>query len=147
SSSRWTMRELVVAVVLSVIVLAGVMLIPYPVVTTPVTQSAAVSESSPAAKAPDKEQPPAHQHAQVAQSPTGGAGDTEHGRQVYRKCQVCHSLEPGKNGIGPSLAGIIGKKAASVPNYAYSEALRASGVTWDAATLDRYLQDPQRLVP
>src|SRR5262245_5464549 len=141
------MRELVVAVVLSVVVLAGVMLLPYPVVTSPVTRSAAVSESPPAAKPPDKEQLPVHQHVQVAQGPTGSAGDTEQGRQVYRKCQVCHSLEPGKNGIGPSLAGIIGKKAASVPNYAYSEALRASGVTWDVATLDRYLQDPQRLVP
>src|SRR5215510_16344047 len=51
---------------------------------------------------------------------TGAAGDANQGRQVYRKCQACHSLEPGKNTLGPTLAGIIGKKAASVPNFSYS---------------------------
>src|SRR5215510_2019100 len=51
---------------------------------------------------------------------TGAAGDANQGRQVYRKCQACHSLEPGKNTLGPTLAGIVGKKAASVPNFSYS---------------------------
>jgi nitrite reductase (NO-forming) len=169
------MREFIVAVALSVTVLAGVMLLPYPVDTSPLARTAAViqplpgahralakTESpaegryTPATSAPaTQKQPPAeHPHVQMAQAPAAVteapadiAGDIQHGRQVYRKCQVCHSLEPGKNGLGPSLAGIVGKKAASVPNYAYSEALRASNLTWDAATLDRYLQDPQKLVP
>ena len=74
-------------------------------------------------------------------------GDTRHGKEVYRKCQACHSLEPGKNTLGPSLAGIVGKKAASDPVYAYSPALRNSGMTWDVTTLDRYLLDPQKTVP
>jgi nitrite reductase (NO-forming) len=52
-----------------------------------------------------------------------------------------------KNAVGPTLAGIIGKKAASDPNYAYSPALRASGLSWDVATLDQYLLDPQKAVP
>jgi nitrite reductase (NO-forming) len=65
----------------------------------------------------------------------------------FRKCQACHSLEPGKNGLGPSLAGVIGKKASGVPNYNYSPAMKGSNLTWDVATLDAYLSDPQKLVP
>jgi nitrite reductase (NO-forming) len=95
------------------------------------------------------------QHAAPSSSPSpGGAGnvsaaigDAEHGRQVYRKCQACHSLERGKNTLGPHLAGIFGKPAASEPNFNYSVALKASGLTWDVATLDRYLLDPQKTVP
>jgi nitrite reductase (NO-forming) len=69
------------------------------------------------------------------------------GRQVYKKCQACHSLEPGKDGVGPSLAGIVGKKAATEPNYNYSPAMKASNLTWDVAALNRYLLDPQKTVP
>jgi nitrite reductase (NO-forming) len=69
------------------------------------------------------------------------------GRQVYRKCQACHSLEPGKNLVGPSLAGIVGKKSASDPTYNYSPAMRAANLTWDLPTLDAYLLDPQKVVP
>ncbi|MGE0750537.1 MAG: copper-containing nitrite reductase [Variibacter sp.] len=69
------------------------------------------------------------------------------GRQVYRKCQACHSIEAGKNGLGPSLAGVVGAKAGHVSNYNYSPAMKGSGLTWDAATLDRYLADPQKVVP
>ncbi|MFZ0108686.1 MAG: copper-containing nitrite reductase [Pseudolabrys sp.] len=74
-------------------------------------------------------------------------GDVATGKLVFRKCQACHSLEPGKNGLGPSLAGLIGKKASGVPNYNYSPAMKGSNLTWDIATLDAYLSDPQRLVP
>jgi nitrite reductase (NO-forming) len=74
-------------------------------------------------------------------------GEAARGQQVYKKCQACHSLEPGKNGLGPSLAGIVGQKAADVPNYNFSAAMKSSGLTWDVATLDRYLTDPQKVVP
>jgi len=74
-------------------------------------------------------------------------GDIATGKLVFRKCQACHSLEPGKNGLGPSLAGVIGKKASGVPNYNYSPAMKGSNLTWDVATLDAYLSDPQKLVP
>src|SRR5262245_9083496 len=150
------MRELVGAIAISVIIFAGVMLLPYPVDTYPVPQAGAVTQRIPPVKAPVQEKQPAPEHrhiqvaqlpVQVAQAPAATSGDVEQGRQVYRKCQVCHSLEAGKNGLGPSLAGIFGKKAAAVPNYTYSEALRASNLTWDASTLDRYLLDPQKLVP
>jgi nitrite reductase (NO-forming) len=74
-------------------------------------------------------------------------GDPVAGRQVYKKCQACHSLELGKNTVGPSLAGIMGQKSAEVPNYDYSPALKGANLVWDAATLDVYLLDPQKLVP
>lgn len=62
-------------------------------------------------------------------------------------CTACHSFEAGKNGFGPSLFAVGGRKAASLPDYAYSDALKASGLTWDEATLDRWLSGPQKLVP
>jgi nitrite reductase (NO-forming) len=74
-------------------------------------------------------------------------GDAAAGRQVYRKCQACHSLEPGKNSLGPSLSGIVGKKAAEASDYNYSAAMKSAKIVWDAAALDAYLLDPQKLVP
>lgn len=62
-------------------------------------------------------------------------------------CTACHMFEAGRNGFGPSLFAVGGRKAAGLPDYAYSEALKASGLTWDAATLDRWLTGPQKLVP
>jgi nitrite reductase (NO-forming) len=93
-----------------------------------------------------------HSHPQAqsqASSPAAStvAGDAQHGREVYRKCQACHSLEPGRNLVGPSLAGIVGKRAGTEPGYSYSPPLKDSDLTWDAATLDRYLLDPQKTVP
>src|SRR5262249_5074794 len=72
-------------------------------------------------------------------------GDAAAGRLVFRKCQACHSLEPGKNLLGPSLAGIIGRKAGSEAGYDYSSAMTQSGIVWDAKTLDAYLADPKTI--
>ena len=93
--------------------------------------------------------PPVQTVAQASSQPTTGAptGDPSAGRQVYRKCQACHSLESGKNGLGPSLAGIFGKKSGEVSSYNYSSAMRDANSVWDAATLDAYLLDPQETVP
>ena len=95
--------------------------------------------------------PAAQTSGQGAPAPTAAiapvSGDVATGKLVFRKCQACHSLEPGKNGLGPSLAGLVGKKASSVPNYNYSPAMKGSNLTWDVATLDAYLSDPQKLVP
>ncbi len=77
----------------------------------------------------------------------GVPGDVTAGRQVFKKCQACHSLESGKTILGPSLAGIVGRKAATDPNFAYSPALKQTTLTWDPATLDAYLMDPQKTVP
>jgi cytochrome c len=70
------------------------------------------------------------------------------GEAVFKKnCSICHTTEPGKNKIGPSLAGVVGRKAGSAPNYSYSEANKSSGATWDEATLDTYLTAPTKFVP
>jgi nitrite reductase (NO-forming) len=82
-----------------------------------------------------------------AASPAAMTAEAAAGAQVFRKCQACHSLQAGKNGVGPSLAGIVGKKAASVPGFNYSTAMKSSNLTWDKATLDAYLTDPQKTVP
>jgi nitrite reductase (NO-forming) len=74
-------------------------------------------------------------------------GDAAAGRQVFRKCQACHSMEPGKNMLGPSLAGLLGRKAGSESGYNYSSAMKQANITWDAKTLDAYLADPQKSVP
>jgi cytochrome c2 len=66
---------------------------------------------------------------------------------AFAVCKACHSVEPGKNGIGPSLAGIFGDKAATVPGFEFSDAMKSSGLTWNQATLDRYLTDPRGTVP
>ncbi|MGX7951500.1 c-type cytochrome [Tsuneonella sp. HG249] len=65
----------------------------------------------------------------------------------FVQCKTCHSVEPGRNLIGPSLAGIHGKPAGSVQGYAYSAAMKGSGLVWDDATLDRFLDTPMKTVP
>ena len=73
------------------------------------------------------------------------AAATEPG--AFSQCKACHSVEPGKNGIGPSLAGIFGDRAATVPGFEFSDPMKNSGLTWNQATLDRYLTDPRGVVP
>jgi len=62
-------------------------------------------------------------------------------------CAECHSLKPGKNKKGPSLAGIAGRKSASITGFSYSEDLTASGLTWTNDKLDTYVANPKTLVP
>ena len=66
---------------------------------------------------------------------------------AFAVCKACHSVEPGKNGIGPSLAGVFGSKAGQVPGFEFSDAMKGSGLTFNQATLDRYLTDPRGVVP
>ena len=84
--------------------------------------------------------------ASAAQAAT--AGDSERGEAVFRSCVACHSLQPGQHRTGPSLAGIMGRKAGTAQGFRrYSPALRESGLTWDAQSLDAWLADPQSLIP
>jgi cytochrome c len=74
--------------------------------------------------------------------------DEAAGEAVFKKyCQVCHTTQAGSNKIGPSLAGIVGRKAGSVPGFNYTDANKNSGVTWDEKTLDTYLVDPKKFIP
>ena len=77
-----------------------------------------------------------------------GVNDLQRGRIAFLRCAACHASqvdEPGK--VGPNLRGTLGRGAAQVPGFAYSEALRKAGLTWDDATLKRWIQDPASVVP
>lgn len=63
------------------------------------------------------------------------------------RCQACHKVQAGANGVGPSLAGVGGRKAGTVPGYTYSKALRSSGKTWDKGTLDSWIANSKAVVP
>jgi cytochrome c len=82
--------------------------------------------------------------------PPAMAADANAGRTVFRQqCALCHSAEPDDNGgaQGPALHGIFGRAAASNPAFTYTEALKKSALTWDEATLDRFLASPTTVVP
>lgn len=72
--------------------------------------------------------------------------DARRGQVLYdARCGACHSIDAHR--VGPMHRGLIGRRAGSLPGYDYSEALARSGIVWDVATLDRWLADPQALVP
>ena len=78
------------------------------------------------------------------------AADAEMGAKVFKKCMACHTVENTINKVGPSLKGIVGRKAATVEGFKYSDAMlakAAEGVVWDEATLAAYLPDPRKFVP
>jgi cytochrome c len=75
----------------------------------------------------------------------GITGDAIRGKNLYQACSACHSIDD--NDLGPKHRGVVGRPAASVVDYAYSKALRESGLTWDESTLDRWLTNPSALVP
>jgi cytochrome c len=70
------------------------------------------------------------------------AGNAAAGEQVFTRCTVCHSTKAGENKIGPSLAGVVGRKSGSAPGYDYSPALKSAGITWNEQELDKYLTNP-----
>jgi cytochrome c len=77
-----------------------------------------------------------------------GAQSTPAGAQAFGMCTACHTVaKGGRNGIGPNLSGLIGRRAGSVPGFTYSAAMKGSGLTWDAKTLDAFLAAPTKKVP
>jgi cytochrome c len=82
----------------------------------------------------------------VASAASALAADPEAGAKVFKtQCTACHTNVPHKKLIGPSLFGVVGRKAGT-EDFAYSDANKNSGITWDEATLDKYLQAPQAMV-
>jgi cytochrome c len=76
------------------------------------------------------------------------AADPAAGQQIFKaQCRICHSVVAGQNRIGPTLFGVVGRPAGSVPGFQYSADHKKLGVTWDAATLDKYLINPRAMVP
>src|SRR5262249_55604104 len=74
-------------------------------------------------------------------------GDAARGEQKFVDCAACHAVENGVNNIGPSLHGVFGRKAGDLADFRYSPALKRSGITWTAQTLDEFIADPQKIVP
>ncbi|MGQ3055065.1 MAG: c-type cytochrome [Roseateles sp.] len=76
------------------------------------------------------------------------AGDPAAGRKLFASCANCHSVGPAaRHGFGPHLQALAGRKAGSAAGYAYSPAMKASGLVWNEATLTAYLRDPNAVVP
>jgi cytochrome c len=125
---------------------------PTPEATTaaPAAEAPATEPAAPPAAA---EAPPAAAGAQtiaLAIKDASGAamsGDTARGQTVFKKCQQCHSPVEGKNGTGPSLYGIVGRAAGSIPNFRYSEANKTSGITWTEQEMFVYLENPKKRIP
>jgi len=75
----------------------------------------------------------------------GADGDPTRGEQIYHRCQGCHSIDT--NRVGPRHAGLFGRRAGSLDDYNYSDAMRDSGVLWNEGTLDQFLTAPRKFIP
>ena len=74
--------------------------------------------------------------------------DVEKGATLFKQCAVCHKIGPGAtNSIGPELNGLDGRHSGSVPNYAYSDANKNSGIVWNEQTFEDYIKDPRAKIP
>src|ERR1700679_4317727 len=86
----------------------------------------------------------------LAAAPPAFGADAIAGKALFRQqCSLCHSAEPGDNGgaQGPSLIGLYGRHSAAAAGFSYTQALRASNLTWDASTLKGFLASPTTVVP
>jgi cytochrome c len=73
--------------------------------------------------------------------------DAKRGEKLFEECRACHAIERGVNGVGPNLHGVFGRRAAMVEDFRFSPAMKNSGITWTAQTIDAYVLDPQKAVP
>ncbi|HQT26408.1 MAG TPA: cytochrome c family protein [Burkholderiales bacterium] len=79
---------------------------------------------------------------------TANAQNAAAGEKDAAVCRACHQIGPGaKNAVGPVLNGVVGRKAGTYPGYEYSEANKSSGITWTPEELNKYLANPQKVVP
>ncbi len=73
-------------------------------------------------------------------------GDAAKGEKVFAKCKACHTLEAGKNRVGPSLAGLFGRTSGTVEGFKHSEAMVSAAVSWDETSLDASLTKPKEFI-
>jgi len=108
-------------------------------------ENATAPEEKPVAQAAEPKPEPAAVVAVAA--PAAPAGDAASGAKLFAQCRVCHSVEPGKNGLGPSMHGVVGRKAGTLAGFNFSPAMKASGIVWTDAKLNDYLRAPMKSVP
>lgn len=106
------------------------------------TEEAAEPEAT-AEAAPE----PAAEEAAVEVAFADLTGDAAAGETVFAQCRTCHLVEEGKNGVGPSLYGIVGRTAGTIEGFNYSDANKGSGVTWTPEVLYDYLEAPREFMP
>jgi cytochrome c len=82
----------------------------------------------------------ASSHAQSASSATNEMAFNDH-------CRECHAFDKGDNRVGPTLYGVVGRKAGTVPGYDYSQSVQTSGITWTPANLDAWIKNPDAFIP
>src|ERR1700744_4228472 len=76
------------------------------------------------------------------------AADPAAGEKIFKaQCGICHAVVAGQNRVGPTLFGVVGRPAGSVPGFNYTADHKKLGISWDAATLDKYLANPHAMVP
>ncbi len=111
--------------------------------TTPPAEQSASTVTAPAAMSDaDK------QKALAALPAPYNTADLTNGESKFALCSTCHTLpEGGPNMTGPNLHGVFGRKAGVLPGYSYSDPLKATGWTWDAAHVDTWITDPKTVVP
>jgi cytochrome c len=116
---------------------------------TQTSTSAANVAASSEASAPPAAVSPADQQKLLASLPAPyNTADLSNGQSKFAVCRSCHTLTPGgANMTGPNLHGLFGRKAGSHPDFNYSDGLKNSGITWDAATLDKWIESPRGVVP
>jgi cytochrome c len=74
-------------------------------------------------------------------------GDPVRGEVRFQECAACHKLEAGVNEVGPSLHGLFIRKAGELADFRYSPAMKRSGIMWTPETVDKYIADPQAMIP
>lgn len=83
----------------------------------------------------------------MAANPAMAEGDVKAGKKVFNKCKACHWADKEKNKVGPHLVGLFGREAGALEDFKYSDAMKESGIVWDAETLIPYLKKPKEAVP
>ena len=83
----------------------------------------------------------------ISIGPALADGNAAQGQKIFNKCKACHALKAGQKRVGPSLYGVVGRKAGSESYFKYSPAMRSAGINWTEENLDKYLEAPKKFIP